>query len=385
MGYLQRTVAGADVALRHRIAYNFPGIVAALKRDATDRVGAAVGLFIALCGDPHDAVRLQAAAGFSAVARLCGDFRPLTPSSTPGASPLAGTGAGITQQLQEPFRRLLADDNLVIRDRILTNCRDIMGSVFGFDQSRSQQTSSSLRNAVESIFTSMADYAGTVCADWRKVQLVLDLIDSMLGVVAPTNLHQVYVPLLVQHLGGGAAALKATCARLLARVMFATLQLDNRQLLSVSLARVLRLATSPTCFQRAAFNTCVEAFVDGGFSRIFVRTFFLAPAEANAKDPLSLVSTGAAAVVKKINAMPPPVAPPAAEGPLSSAAAPVPEPRDAFLCSRANTERVTAAVKRLESQASRSPGAAGVASASGGAAASSSNTALTDRSAVSGR
>ncbi len=205
---------------------------------------------------------------------------------------------------------------------------------------------------------------------WRKILRLYELFDSLIGAVPAPELHQTYVPLLLQHLELGPATLKPAAALHLALAFAGTCAAENRIVLSQSLARVLRLASHESSHARKAFVLVAAAMAQRlGYS--FFVTHFMQPVVSCAADRIESV---AVEVVRQLSNFPsacqggiraaaerrtPPLAVCAddssrpatdSEGVVRS---PLADEATEFMCHATMVEKVQTALRRMNSQAQR--------------------------------
>jgi hypothetical protein len=160
--YVTRAARSPNVAVRKRIAYNFPGLLMAFERDAPKSTVHLTSLHSMLCTDPCDAVRDQIAASYHEVVRIA---LPKYPKAL------------------DNFLALLEDPFPSVKDKMFGKTPRILDVILG----RANRSSAKWKSVAKSLLRPMAEYASVASADWRKLLRLFHLFDSLVSAVPPPS------------------------------------------------------------------------------------------------------------------------------------------------------------------------------------------------------
>jgi hypothetical protein len=253
--FFRQSAMKADPEVRRLCAFNLPAVVASLPISVYPTHLSQIQKSLAV--DTNPSSRRAIAAGMHELCVLLGDKAALF--------------------LKDSFVALVQDPVLQVRTMIAAHLAPLLG-VFAV-QLKGEERDSFFATIAPHIVT----YEVAVHKDWRKVSSLFNSFREFPKYFGGAVLHEKFLPLLVNHLVSGAAAIKEQCAELV--VLFSSHLNDNTLKVEVFSKLVADFGRSTSCFNRTTY-ALVFRHCANHYSRKFLRDRLFEPLLELSKDPV---------------------------------------------------------------------------------------------------
>jgi hypothetical protein len=272
--YITGVLRGHNMTLRKWVAFNAPAIFLAYSAHAPAFVPRLIEAHEVLSNDSSPLVRIHVAASFHEVLAITGDKYG---------------------NVKTTYLRLLEDADPAVKDRVFMRTPAILQAL-----SKLQPDDGDWRAFVRKLLAPLSSYEEVIASNWRKLQQLFRLFDSITQWLAAADVHTAFIPLLLKHVTHGACALRADAAAFLARTFALTCAESQKALVIPLLSKVLRMAHNDSSWLRGAFIRVVVAFRNH-LSPQFSRLYFAQLMAQLLADPVAAIQAQAAAAVGELH------------------------------------------------------------------------------------